>query len=167
LLTLPALFVGIYFILSAELQFSHGMFGNVMALISGVAYAGVIMLMRKWRDVGALGGVILGNFFLAVIGMGMAFTTPQGFVLPDLHSGAQILWLGVFQIGLSYFIFQESLRSITAVEASLLSLIEPVLCPLWAWTFVADRPPFPSLIGGGVILAALVAHTVWKARSGD
>jgi drug/metabolite transporter (DMT)-like permease len=165
LLSLPLLLVGIFVILSAELQFGHGTFGNVMALISGVGYALVMLLMRKWRNEGAEGGIALGNFLLAAIGIGVACRSPQGFVWPDLRSGAQILWLGVFQIGLAYFLFQGALRRITAVEASLLTLIEPVLCPFWAWLFIADVPPRNSIIGAAIILLTLVANTIWKART--
>ena len=165
LLSLPVLLVGIFVILSAELQFGHGTFGNVMALISGVGYALVMLLMRKWRDAGAEGGIALGNFLLAAIGIGIACGSAQGFVWPDLRSGAQILWLGVFQIGLAYFLFQGALRRITAVEASLLTLLEPVLCPIWAWLYVADVPPRNSIIGGAIILLMLVTNTIWKART--
>jgi drug/metabolite transporter (DMT)-like permease len=163
-LTLPALLAGIGLILSAELSFKDGAFGNAMALVSGVGYALVIMLLRKWRAQDTLVGMAVGNFLLAAAGIAVACGTPQGFVWPDAVAWAQILWLGVFQIGLAYFLFQAAVRRITAVEASLLSLIEPVLCPLWAWLFVADRPPFASIIGGAVILAGLVVHTLWKAQ---
>ena len=165
LMSLPVLVVGIFLILSAELQFGHGTFGNVMALISGAFYALVILLMRKWRNEGAEGGIALGNFLLAAVGIGIACGSARGFVWPSLVSGAQILWLGVFQIGLAYFLFQGALRRIAAVEASLLTLIEPVLCPLWTWLCVADVPPRNSIIGGGVILLALVMNTIWKART--
>ncbi|MGO8703743.1 MAG: DMT family transporter [Candidatus Brocadiia bacterium] len=165
LLSLPVLIVGIFVILSAELQFGHGTFGNVMALVSGVGYALVMLLMRKWRNAGAAGGIALGNFFLAAIGIGIACGSAQGFVWPGLRSGAQILWLGVFQIGLAYFLFQGALLRITAVEASLLCLIEPMLCPLWAWFFAADVPPRNSVLGAGIILLTLAANTVWKART--
>lgn len=164
-LTLPALLAGIGLILSAELRFKEGAFGNTMALVSGVGYALVIMLLRKWRDSDTLVGMAVGNFLLAAGGIAVACGSPQGFVRPDAAAWAQILWLGVFQIGLAYFLFQAAVRRITAVEASLLSLIEPVLCPLWAWLFVADRPPMASILGGGVILAGLVVHTLWKAQT--
>lgn len=163
-LTLPALLAGVGLILSAELNVKEGAFGNTMALISGVGYALVIMLLRKWRGQDTLVGMAVGNFLLAAAGIAVACGSPQGFVWPDLASGAQILWLGIFQIGLAYFLFQAAVRRITAVEASLLSLIEPVLCPLWAWLFVADRPPLASIVGGLVILAGLIVHTLWKAR---
>lgn len=165
LLSLPVLLAGIFVILSAELQFGHGTFGNVMALVSGVGYALVMLLMRKWRDAGAEGGIALGNFLLAAIGIGVACGSAQGFVWPDLRSGAQILWLGVFQIGLAYFLFQGALRRITAVEASLLTLLEPVLCPIWAWLYVADVPPRNSILGGAIIFLMLVTNTIWKART--
>ena len=165
LLSLPVLLVGMFLILSAELQFRHGTFGNVMALISGVSYALLILLMRKWRNEGVEGGIVLGNFLLAAVGIGVACGRARGFVGPDLWSGAQILWLGVFQTGLAYFLFQGALRRIAAVEASLLTLIAPVLCTLWTWLCVADIPPLNSILGGAVILLALVANTVWKART--
>jgi drug/metabolite transporter (DMT)-like permease len=152
-------------ILSAQLQFGHGTFGNVMALISGVGYALVTLFMRKWRDAGTEGGLALGNFLLAAIGIGVACRSAQGIVWPDLRSGSQILWLGVFQIGLAYFLFQGALRRITAVEASLLALLEPVLCPIWAWLYVADVPPRRSMLGGAIILLTLAANTIWKART--
>jgi drug/metabolite transporter (DMT)-like permease len=164
-LTLPALLAGVLLILSAQLRFSQGGFGNVMGLLSGVCYALLIMLMRKWRDAGALRGIAWGNFLLAGAGIGLALLSPQGFVRPDVRAGAQILWLGVAQIGIAYFLFQACLRHITAIEASLLALLEPVLCPVWAWIFVGDNPPLLSLAGGGVIIAALVAHTAWKTRA--
>jgi drug/metabolite transporter, DME family len=164
LLTLPALLVGIALILSSGLHFRRGGFGNAMGLVSGVGYAMVIVLMRKWKDQGALRGVAWGNFLLAGVGIGLTVTVSGGFVCPDLVTSAEILWLGVAQIGFAYFLFQACLRSITAVEASLLALLEPVLCPLWAWLFVGDTPPTVSILGGGVILTALIAHTIWKAR---
>jgi drug/metabolite transporter (DMT)-like permease len=164
-LTMPVLLAGIFLILSAELQFGHGTFGNVMALISGVGYALVVLLMRKWRHERVEGGMALGNFLLAAVGIGVACGSARGFVWPDLRSGAQILWLGVFQIGLAYFLFQGALRRIAAVEASLLTLIEPVLCPLWTWLCVADVPPRNSILGGAIILLALVTNTIWKART--
>jgi len=165
LLTLPPLLLGIFLILSAQLQFGHGTLGNAMALISGVGYALVILLMRKWRDEDVPTAVAMGNFLLAAVGIGAACASRQGFVWPGLRSGAEILWLGVFQIGLAYFLFQTALRRVAAVEASLITLIEPVLCPVWAWIAVADAPPTASILGGGIILVALVAHTIWKART--
>jgi len=163
-LTLPALLAGIILILSAELTFREGAFGNVMALISGVGYAFVILLLRKWRDGCPLAGIAVGNFLLAAVGIGVACAGPKGLVRPDASAWTQIAWLGVFQIGLAYFLFQAALKRITAVEAALLTLIEPVLCPLWAWLFADDRPPSGSLIGGAIILGGLLVHTLWKAQ---
>jgi drug/metabolite transporter (DMT)-like permease len=46
-----------------------------------------------------------------------------------------------------------------------LTLIAPVLCTLWTWLCVADIPPRNSILGCAVILLALVASTIWKARA--
>jgi len=67
---------------------------------------------------------------------------------------AVVTYLGVFQIALAYVLVTSGLRHIAALEASLILLIEPVLNPLWAWIFQAERPGSWALAGGALILGA-------------
>ena len=59
-----------------------------------------------------------------------------------------LVWLGVFQIGLAYLCLSKGVRHVTALEASLLLLAEPVLNPVWAWLAHGERPGRWALAGG-------------------
>jgi len=76
---------------------------------------------------------------------------------------ALILFLGVFQLALAYVCFARGLTGVTAVEASLLMLLEPVLNPIWTWLVVRERPGPWALAGGAVVLAATAWRTVVPA----
>lgn len=165
ILAVPALLAGMALILHSQLSLGFSRFGDVMGLLSGVGYATIIMLLRKWRDGSSVLGLAWGNVIVACIALPAACTGGREIVMPNLSTMTQIIFLGVFQIGTAYFLFQWALRGITAAEASMLSLIEPVLCPLWAWLVVNDVPGPRSLMGGGVILVTLLLHTAWVSRS--
>jgi drug/metabolite transporter (DMT)-like permease len=138
--------------------------GTAMGLLSGVAFAGVVMAMRACRDAEGTLGAAWGNGIVAALAIPAAAFSSQGFTAPTLSSGLQILFLGIFQIGLPYFMFQASLRHLRAAEASLLALAEPVACPLWTFLLLDDRPPRSALLGGAIIVGTLVLHSLAVAR---
>ena len=73
---------------------------------------------------------------------------------------AILVWLGVFQIGLAYLCLSTGVRDVTALEASLLLLAEPVLNPVWAWLAHGERPGPWALAGGALIVAATTVRAV-------
>jgi drug/metabolite transporter, DME family len=73
-----------------------------------------------------------------------------------------LVFLGVFQLGLAYALFERGLRETPAVEASLLVLLEPVLNPVWTFLFAGERPGPWALVGGTIILLA----TAWRTLLG-
>ena len=62
-----------------------------------------------------------------------------------------IIFLGVFQIGVSYLFFFKGVRLISALKASIVSLLEPILNPIFVFIFVGEMPSVVSLIGFGII----------------
>jgi drug/metabolite transporter (DMT)-like permease len=66
------------------------------------------------------------------------------------------------QIGLAYVLMTRGIRGVPAVEASMLLLLEPALNPIWAWLVHGENPGRLPLLGGAVILAAMVV----RARQG-
>jgi drug/metabolite transporter (DMT)-like permease len=127
--------------------------GNVIAVASGVAFALCILGLRKLRT-GNIGAVVWGNLLAAVLSLPMALRGP----VPTPRDLGLVLFLGVFQLGISYALFARGLRHTPAVEASLLALIEPVLNPVWTFLLAGERPGPWALRGGAVILAA----TLWR-----
>jgi drug/metabolite transporter, DME family len=135
--------------------------GNIIALISGVAW-GLTILGLRWmsRDASAAGGtsaVVLGNViaFVACLPMALPVTNVSALDV------TMILYLGVFQIGLAYLFLTIAMRRLAALEASLLLLIEPALNPLVAWMVHGEVPSALALVGGTIILGATLFKT-WR-----
>jgi drug/metabolite transporter (DMT)-like permease len=141
-------------------QLSPGqMLGNGIALCSGVCFALTIMGLRA---VSAEGQVVLvwGNVLA-----GLSVLIPAlGGPAPTAMDVGLVLFLGVFQLGLAYTVFNLGIRETPAVEASLLILLEPVLNPVWTFLFAGERPGPWALVGGGIILLATAWRTVVGAR---
>jgi len=152
LLSVPLFLVGLVLFFLDQLSPGQAV-GNVIALASGVAFALCILGLRKLgpRNVGA---IVWGNLIAALISVPIALRGPS----PTLRDLGLVLFLGVFQLGLSYGLFARGLRHTPAVEASLLALVEPVLNPVWTFLFTGERPG-PWAVRGGVII--LVA-TLWR-----
>jgi drug/metabolite transporter, DME family len=135
--------------------------GNVVALASGLAYALLMITMRRL----ARGGQAQDRSLAAmVLGNGLAFAVCLPLSLPVVGATARdalaIGYLGVVQIGVAYWLFTRGLRALSAVEVSLLALLEPVLNPLWTWLVHDERPSVLALAGGAVMLAALAARAL-------
>lgn len=124
---------------------------------SGPAPAG-----RPTRPAGTEGeqAVLLGNVF-AFLGC-LPLALPVASAAPA--DWAILGYLGVFQIGLAYVLLTAGLRDVTAFEASLLLLVEPVLNPFWAWLIHDERPGPWSLAGAATILAATAVKTGFDLR---
>jgi len=160
LLAIAAVAGGIAMILPTGNSEGSSWFGNAMGLLSGFAFAGVVVALRKWRDGSGVLGLAWGNLLTAAVALGVAVLPPRRFTPIGLSSGCQIGFLGLIQIGLAYFLFHNGIRYIRAAEASLWTLLEPVACPLWAWLFLGDRPPCAALAGGALILLTLALHSL-------
>ena len=137
--------------------------GNALAAVSSFTVALMMMGLRslgKRADGSAPAAVVLGNL--------MAFAVALPFSLPVIARPADaaiLVYLGVFQIGLAYPLLLSALRRVSALEASLLLFIEPVLSPLWAWLLHGERPGAGAMAGGALILVATAVKTAIDARA--
>ena len=126
------------------------LFGNLLALSNGIAYAFVQYNMEKdypFSDASVIGlnNIVLCLAILVLLPQNLAFSglTVQGWL--------GIIFLGVFQIGVSYLFFFKGVRLISALKASIVSLLEPILNPIFVFIFVGEMPSIVSLIGFGII----------------
>ncbi len=76
-----------------------------------------------------------------------------------LKNMMMVSYLGIFQIGIAYAIFSYGLKKVYAIEASLISMIEPVLNPVWVFFGYGEVPSITAIIGGIIILAAIAVRT--------
>jgi drug/metabolite transporter (DMT)-like permease len=84
----------------------------------------------------------------------------------DAASIAAILGLGILQIGLASVLFAVGIKRITALDSSLIGVLEPVFNPVWVFLFVGEAPGANALAGGGIIIAAVLASTLYSIRRG-
>ncbi len=126
--------------------------GNILAVVSGVAWAGTVIGLRfLGRDGGSSAAAsVWGNVFAGAIGLAAALPL----ALPQAGDWVILLYLGICQIGVAYWFLTRALEVVPALEASLLLLLEPVLNPIWSWLVHGERPSAWSLAGGALILAA-------------
>ena len=144
--------------------------GNLLAALCSLTWSVTILSLRWLGRHSPAGGprghdapgaaVVAGNLLAALIALPWAL--PLG---PRPATDVWIvLYLGVFQIGLAYVALTRGMRHVTALEASLLLLLEPVLSSVWAWLIHGERPGPWSLAGCATILAASVLAILWPAR---
>ncbi|MCM2315823.1 MAG: DMT family transporter [Thermoanaerobaculia bacterium] len=138
---------------------ARGMAGNLVALLSSLFFAGIYLGLRRERDNGAEAAVCWGNVLAA------AALAP--FALPgiqvDMKSAAVLFFLGVFQIAVPYALFVRGIKSVPAVQASLLGMLEPVTNPVWVLLLLGERPSPQAIAGGLIVLAAVGWRTASKA----
>lgn len=133
--------------------------GNIVALMSAACYALMTILLRKQRDASPYESVLLGNLLAALIGL------PA--LIGQRPSVQSLLWLslmGMFQLGLAYVLFAKATRHVTAMEIVLITAIEPLLNPLWVVLLIGERPSFLAMIGGAIVLSAVVGRGVLSSR---
>ncbi|MHC1760223.1 MAG: DMT family transporter [Negativicutes bacterium] len=133
--------------------------GNLCALFTGLTFALFIVLLRKQRDASPAGSVFLGNVLTALAGVPFMFDS-----LPSPAGWAGLIFLGVFQLGLAYVLYTLAISHVTAMEAVLITLIEPILNPFWVFILMGEIPAWTSLAGGLVIIGSVTARQLAGVR---
>jgi drug/metabolite transporter (DMT)-like permease len=146
----------------AEHLSSSGMVGNLAGIGSGIAMASMTLCLRCARDQSALEALVTGNIIAAISGVWL-WTE-----LPDLdgRTVGVLAMLGVVQLGIPYVLFAHALRRARAIEAIMLTMLEPIVNPLWVMLAIGERPTGYALLGGALVVGSTIARAVLSyARS--
>ena len=128
--------------------------GDALALLAALAFAVMIVITRARHDVSMAPATCLSQVILVV-----AFLP---FAAPGAISGEDVGWLaalGIGQIGLGFALLTVGARLIPAAQVGLITLLEVVLGPLWVWLALDERPSTLTLVGGAIVIAAIVIQT--------
>jgi len=136
-----------------------GLLGNVLSILSGISFAFLVLFMRKQRNESPFETVILGNLLTGMIGLPFMFES-----IPDAQSWIGLFFLGVIQLGLSYVLYSEAIKHVTALEAILIPSIEPILNPIWVFLILEERPGKWALIGGLIVLISVTLRSLIAIR---
>ena len=128
--------------------------GDALAFLAALAFAVMVVITRWRRDVSMAPATCLSQVILVA-----AFLP---FASPGEIGGGDIVWLaalGVGQIGLGFMLLTVGARLIPAAQVGLITLLEVVLGPLWVWLALDERPSALTLVGGAIVIVAIVIQT--------
>ncbi|MCL2805683.1 MAG: DMT family transporter [Treponema sp.] len=147
------------------LVFSNGlargsMLGDIIALLSGIAFAANAVVLRLSKDGNPADILIFSHIICALFSLPFFFLYP-----PTMNTGntLSILFMGLFQIGAASALFAYGIKRITAIQAMLIATIEPVLNPLWVFIVTGEKPALSAVAGGCIIVAAIIFSALMSA----
>jgi drug/metabolite transporter (DMT)-like permease len=129
--------------------------GDGLALLMALAFALALVITRHRRDVSMAPATCLSQLFL--LAAFAPFATPAEIGGGDV---AALALLGGGQIGLGLALLTIGARLIPAAQVGLITLLEVVLGPLWVWLALDERPSTLTLIGGAIVIIAIVTQTL-------
>ena len=133
--------------------------GDGLAIIMSIAFASAAVLTRRHANVGMMPAVFLGTVIAVAIAASQA---------TDLHVSlrdAGLLFVfGALNLALGMVLFVTGVRLLPAAIAALISTAEPVLGPVWVWLVHKEIPNSRTLVGGAVVVVALLLHIGWQFR---
>lgn len=133
--------------------------GNMIALFSGISFAAVTLLSRKQKDGSPLESFFLGNIVTALVGLPFMLQSA-----PNPSGWISLILLGVVQLGISYILYAEAIKHVTALEGILIPVIEPILNPIWVFLFLHEAPGKWAMVGGAIVLISVTFRCVLAIR---
>jgi len=143
--------------------------GNGYALGACLSYSLALVAMRKGRAVDMLPAVCLAGVVTIAVSGALAVAVSPGALAVRAHDLALAAVLGVVQLAFQYILVTTGTRYVPVAEVALIGRLVLVLAPLWVWLAVDEVPGSLTLIGGAIILAAVLGHgllALRRARAG-
>lgn len=128
--------------------------GNFLAALSGVSFGFSTIFMRKLRGDNSENAFMLSHIINVVLWS--PFIIMAG--VPDMLSLCGLLLMGVFQNGIPSILYSRGLDKVPALTGSFISMIEPLMNPVWVFLATGERPTIPALIGGVLIIGFVTAR---------
>ena len=142
--------VGIILMLGSSLTVGQ-MTGNLVAFIMPISFAILILIVRKYPKV----DMIPLQLIAGIVAMSVGYL-----VAGKINISSYDIFLGFlagfFQLGFGFIFITIGARSTPSAIVGIIMLTEAILGPLWAWLFVSENPPFIVLIGGSIVLFAVL-----------
>ena len=160
IITIAVCFVGMILFFLGGLEPGQ-LEGNLLALLSGIFFAALFLGLKKNDKQYQQNSIFVGNVIVAIICIPF-LTTLQEIVFTDFW---KVIYLGVFQIAIAYAFFSTGLKTVFAVEASIISMVEPVLNPVWVFIGYGEVPAVTAIIGGIIIITAITVRTIQMGRA--
>ncbi|MGH6961127.1 MAG: DMT family transporter, partial [Dongiaceae bacterium] len=158
LLTMLLALIGIAIMVSDSVA-RGSIAGTILAFIIAFAFAGAVVTTRRHREVRMTPATCLATLSAAIVALPLA--APLGVSASDF--GYMTLF-GAGQMAVGLILFTVGVRLVPAAEAALISVLETILGPIWVWLLFGENPGAFVVLGGAIVVAALIAHTLLDWR---
>lgn len=158
-ISMAVIFAGMGLFFADKLS-TTGLYGNILALLSGVTMAVMTVALRAQKDGIPAESILIAQLTTAVLGFPVVLRESWA-----LTNWLIILYLGIFQIGIAFICFTTAIKHIPAIQATLISTLEPVLNPIWVFVFVGEQPGMFALLGALVVLAGIAINAVGSTKA--
>ena len=159
-ITIAVVLGGMGIFLADGLAVGH-LLGDSIAILAGVFFAAMTMAFRYQKDSSPLESILLGNLLAFVIGLPWMIDSPA----PSASGWGALVALGFVQLGLSYRLYSRAIKHVTALQAVIIPVIEPLLNPVWVLLAVGEKPTPLALTGGAIVLSAVTLRATILIRS--
>jgi len=149
--------IGIFIMVSEGVN-SGSTFGNLMALITLLCFSCFPVILRNNRHIDMLPTLLVPAVIIGVVGL---MIKGSDLTVSNNDIALSFIWGGLLN-GFAHSIFIIATRHLLAAEITLFMLLEFTLGPLWVWSFIGETPAINTLIGGGIVMAAIATLTVYE-----
>ena len=144
---------------SLSIQSSSQFLGNIVAFIMPISFAVLIVIVRKYPKVNMVPSQFIAGIFAALIGYLIA-----GKLSISSHDLFLGFLAGTFQIGFGFILITIGSQSTPAAVVGVLMLSEVVAGPILAWLLINEIPPLSVIIGGSIIISAILFEFFFSPR---
>jgi drug/metabolite transporter (DMT)-like permease len=152
---------GIVFIFDYAPAGSDGLTGDVFAIISAIGCATYLVTLRSAPNENGANFLIVAGFIMASVAL---FNGAQPLSIKGVH----LIYMGILGcliVPLSGLLIAQSTKYLPAAQTGLILLLETLLGPLFVYIVLNEQPSVENMLGGGLVVGTLIAHTCWEARA--
>jgi len=136
-----------------------GYIGNFVSFASGISFGWFYIFMRKLKNESPVHSAFLGNLLAFFICIPFIFSN-----YPSYRDFIFLIILGVFQMGIPMLLYSKGITFLNALDAILISTLEPILNPTWVYLFIGEKPGKWAFVGAAFVLGSLIARTGIKIK---
>ena len=157
-ITVLGVMLGIVLFFADGLE-SGNQLGNILAALSGLSYALATIFMRRCKG-NSGGAMVLSHLITALVCL--PFVIQSG--MPSPKSAFFLVMVGTFSIGFPSILYSVGIKKVRALTASFITMLEPLLNPVWVIIFAGEVPSVKTILGGILILGFIMIRSVVQNR---
>lgn len=158
-ITMPVIFGGMFLFFADDLG-AGDVRGNIFGILSGIGLAVMTLCMRRQKDAEPARAMIVAHLVSLLVGLPALVQSPFSW-----QSVVIVFALGTFQIGVAFVLYSIAIKTIPALEATLITTLEPMLNPLLVFFVLGEVPGRMALLGGLLVVGAVIGRAVASARA--